>query len=362
MGFEPIFLIVEDILRHNPNHPGAHHASIHNWDSSFPEQALKSCAGYAKSSPGSGHALHMPGHTPGLVCLYERARRLVFSDDHLLERISPNPLIDLGPDGRDGFFRPLVAYLASVPNVLVVPARSPYKSVQDVVAAARKTPGKLTFASAGNGSSQHVAAAIFGLAPAASGEILVGGRPVRIASPADALAHGIAMVTEDRKEFGVVPGMSVRGNITLAALSRCCRGPIIDHGAEAALAHEQIDRFHIRSAGQETEVRWLSGGNQQKVVVAKALLCEPSILILDEPTRGIDVGAKAEVHALMSRLAQQGLAIVMISSELPEVLGMSDRVLVMSRGRMVASFDRAQATPDAVGAAMTRAAQERGTP
>jgi len=136
---------------------------------------------------------------------------------------------------------------------------------------------------------------------------------------------------------------------------------MVDLREEIRRTKEAITRFGIRARGPHQLVRELSGGNQQKVVLAKWLGAEPRILLMDEPTRGIDVGAKAEVHALMSRLAQQGLAIVMISSELPEVLGMSDRVLVMSRGRIAASFDRQQATPDAVGAVMTRAEQQRGT-
>jgi ABC-type sugar transport system ATPase subunit len=123
------------------------------------------------------------------------------------------------------------------------------------------------------------------------------------------------------------------------------------------LARDSITRFGIRARGPEQIVRQLSGGNQQKVVLAKWVATEPKVLIMDEPTRGIDVGAKAEIHALMSRLAGQGLAILMISSELPEVLGMSDRVLVMRGGRIVQSFERRDATPDAVGAAMTAAGQ-----
>ena len=124
------------------------------------------------------------------------------------------------------------------------------------------------------------------------------------------------------------------------------------------LARDAIERFGIRARGPEQRVRQLSGGNQQKVVLAKWVATKPRILIMDEPTRGIDVGAKAEIHALMSRLAGEGLAILMISSELPEVLGMSDRVLVMNSGRIVANFDRAEATSDAVGAAMTHLGRE----
>jgi ABC-type sugar transport system ATPase subunit len=134
----------------------------------------------------------------------------------------------------------------------------------------------------------------------------------------------------------------------------------VDQRREQRRAREAIDRFGIRARGPEQIARQLSGGNQQKVVVAKWLGTEPRILIMDEPTRGIDVGAKAEIHALMGKLTQRGLGIIMISSELPEVLGMADRVLVMSGGRIVASFERAEATPDAVGAAMTHVGESRG--
>jgi len=142
-------------------------------------------------------------------------------------------------------------------------------------------------------------------------------------------------------------------------LKKLARSFIVDRGKEDRLARDFIKRLGIRARGPNQAARQLSGGNQQKVVLAKWLAAEPSILIMDEPTRGIDVGAKAEIHALMVTLAQQGVAILMISSELPEVLGMSDRILVISGGEIAAEFDRAAATPDAVGAAMTNAAPKR---
>ncbi len=206
----------------------------------------------------------------------------------------------------------------------------------------------------GSGRTE-LALTIFGITPATSGTILLDGRPVEIHSPRRARDLGIAYVPEDRGLQGLVRPMTVRENVTMAILDRVSRALVLDRGAENTRARDAIERFGIRTRGPEQIVRQLSGGNQQKVVLAKWLAVEPRILIMDEPTRGIDVGAKAEIHALMVRLAQQGLAILMISSELPEVLGMSDRVLVMNEGRMVASFARAEATPDAVGAAMTRA-------
>jgi ABC-type sugar transport system ATPase subunit len=156
-----------------------------------------------------------------------------------------------------------------------------------------------------------------------------------------------------------VKPQTIAQNIAHTMLDRLTRGFVVDRIAETALARRFIEALGIRARGPQQIVGQLSGGNQQKVVLAKWLAIEPRILIMDEPTRGIDVGAKSEIHALMSRLAGQGLAILMISSELPEVLGMSDRVLVMNGGRIVAAFDRKDATPETVGAAMTLT-HERG--
>ena len=183
-----------------------------------------------------------------------------------------------------------------------------------------------------------VAAAIYGLAPAMSGEIFVRGQSVRISSPAAALARGIAMVTEDRRQFGFVPEMSIQENVTLSCLDRFSWGPLIRRRAEAAAADEQIRRFAVRAAGRDQPVKNLSGGNQQKVALARALLTGPEILILDEPTRGIDVGAKAEIYALIDSLARQGKAILLVSSEMSEILGLSDRILVLREGVAVAEL------------------------
>lgn len=180
-----------------------------------------------------------------------------------------------------------------------------------------------------------VANAIYGLAPATAGEICVQGRTVHINCPAEALSAGIALVSEDRKQFGLVPQMSVARNLTLASL----RHWIVDGRAEDQVAKEQIRAFGIKATDPNQPVRNLSGGNQQKVVIAKALLTRPEILILDEPTRGIDIGAKAEVYAIVNRLAQAGKAVLLISSELPELLALSDRILVMRQGSMTAELD-----------------------
>jgi ABC-type sugar transport system ATPase subunit len=206
----------------------------------------------------------------------------------------------------------------------------------------------------GSGRTE-LALTIFGITPATSGQILIDGKPVTIASPDDARRLKIAYVPEDRGSQGLIRPQTVRENVSLAILDRIAKAFVVDRGRESSLAKQAIERFGIRTRGPEQRVKQLSGGNQQKVVLAKWIATEPRVLIMDEPTRGIDVGAKAEIHALMSRLAGQGLAVLMISSELPEVLGMSDRVLVMRGGRIVGQFERKDATPDAVGAAMTAA-------
>jgi inositol transport system ATP-binding protein len=194
----------------------------------------------------------------------------------------------------------------------------------------------------------EIASAIFGLDPADSGQILVRGQAVHIGSPADALAHGIAMVTEDRKTYGFVPDLSLKENVTLSSLRRYCRGPFINRSAENTAADEQIRAFSIRAAGRGQQVKYLSGGNQQKVVLARSLLARPSILILDEPTRGIDVGAKTEVYGLISQLAQQGKAILLVSSEMNEILALSDRILVIREGRIAAEVTPSRTTPEEI--------------
>jgi rhamnose transport system ATP-binding protein len=203
----------------------------------------------------------------------------------------------------------------------------------------------------GSGRSEF-AQTIFGVTPAESGEIRLMGETVRIDSPESARAKGIAYVPEDRGLQGVVRPMSVLHNLSLAGLGALSRAGFIDRAAELRLADEAVQRFGIKTSSVDEIAGRLSGGKQQKIVLGKWLANNPKLLILDEPTRGIDVGAKAEIHRMMSELAGTGVAILMISSELPEVLGMSDRVLVMREGRLVAEFDRARATSETVGAAM----------
>jgi ABC-type sugar transport system ATPase subunit len=211
----------------------------------------------------------------------------------------------------------------------------------------------------GSGRTE-LALTLFGVRKAATGRILLDGRPVRIDGPRAARNLGIAYVPEDRAQQGLVRPMAVGHNISMAMLDRLARGIVIRAGEEYARAEAAMRAFDIRGRGPRQPAAQLSGGNQQKVVLAKWLQTGPRVLIMDEPTRGIDVGAKAEIYHLMAELARQGKAILMISSELPEVLGMSDRVMVMSSGRFVAELPRGAATPDAVGAAMTNSGTSAG--
>jgi rhamnose transport system ATP-binding protein len=199
----------------------------------------------------------------------------------------------------------------------------------------------------GSGRTE-LAEVIFGLRPADAGRILLRGTPVRIATPADAIAHGLAYVPEDRRRHGVILDMPIDANVSLASLSAVTRRGLIDRAAEVAAAARFVDRLQIKTASVHAEARTLSGGNQQKVAVARWLATRPAILVVDEPTQGVDVGAKAEIHQLMAELAAGGLAILMISSELPEVLGMSDRIAVMRGGTIAAVLERDAATQDRV--------------
>jgi rhamnose transport system ATP-binding protein len=200
----------------------------------------------------------------------------------------------------------------------------------------------------------NVARAIFGVEPPTGGKIEIEGRQVSITSPQQAIRLGLAYVPEDRQLHGLIPAMPLTPNISL---------PMLDHYARAGWLRDRSERKSAFEAARQMEVRantiWqlareLSGGNQQKVVLAKWLATNPRILILDEPTRGIDVGTKASVHALMSRLAAEGMAILMISSELPEILGMSDWVIVMREGHVTAHFRRAEATQENIISAATQ--------
>jgi ribose transport system ATP-binding protein len=195
----------------------------------------------------------------------------------------------------------------------------------------------------------EVLRALFGVDPAVGGEILVEGRPVWLRSPTDAIQAGMALVPEDRKQEGLVVDMTVRQNLSLPGLSRHRRRcGLLNHRHERSLADEMICRLNIRTPHAAQIVRYLSGGNQQKVVLGKWLSMLPKVLLLDEPTRGIDVGAKEEIYRLMESLAGSGVAILFVSSEMEEILGMSDRVLVMHEGRISGELARSELTEEAV--------------
>jgi len=193
-----------------------------------------------------------------------------------------------------------------------------------------------------------LARVVFGFTPADAGEIRLGGRPVTIGTPARAVELGIAYVPEDRRRHGIIPDLTIAANASLAILRRVSTFGWLDFARERRLADTFVRRLGIKAGSVDAPVSELSGGNQQKVALARWLATEPRVLILDEPTQGVDVGAKAEIHRLMGELARQGLAIVMISSELPEILGMSDRIAVMHGGTVVGVLERGEATQEKV--------------
>ena len=204
-----------------------------------------------------------------------------------------------------------------------------------------------------------VGLALFGIEPATSGRILLGGKPVTVRTARDGMSLGIAYVSEDRRQLGLVLPMSIFANITLPVLRRyLSRLGLVRTGLERRTADTFRDRLAIRTPSVDLEVAKLSGGNQQKVMLSKWLNTNPSVLILDEPTRGVDVGSKAEVHAIIGQLAAEGIGVIVISSDLPEVLVLSDRVLIMREGRQMAILDRAEANEETV---MTAAMGQRST-
>ncbi len=207
----------------------------------------------------------------------------------------------------------------------------------------------LGFAGLVGAGRTETARLLFGADPKDAGQIYVDGKLVKIDSPTDAVIAGIGLVPEDRGNQGLVLSLPVLENVVLPTLDDYARaGWWMDRRGLRSTAQDYVDKLDIRTPHLEQKAMFLSGGNQQKTVVAKWLASQPQVLIMDEPTRGIDVGAKAEVHALMSRLAQAGVGIIMISSELPEILGMSDRILVMAEGRVAAILDREEATQEII--------------
>jgi ABC-type sugar transport system ATPase subunit len=268
----------------------------------------------------------MVGRPLGDLFRPEEAERRIAS---LRER-APAPVLEVRGLGRTGTVRDASAIV-----------------LEDISFSLR--PGEIVGLAGLVGSGRtEVARAIFGADRYDRGEILVNGQLVRIRSPRQAIALGIGLVPEDRKLQALVLKLAIRENLGLSILRRLSRFGVMRLSAERALARELVTSLRVRTPSIEQKVLNLSGGNQQKVVIAKWLALHPKILIMDEPTRGIDIGAKAEVHALMHQLAADGVAILMISSELPEILNMSDRVLVMSSGRIAGELARGDATQESV--------------
>ena len=191
--------------------------------------------------------------------------------------------------------------------------------------------------------------AIFGVyGKKREGEIYLNGQKLKIKSPADAIKNGIALVTEDRKELGLLLDKNLVMNMTLPSIKKFSSKMAMDNHAERTVAEKYVDELNIKTPSLDVFVEKLSGGNQQKVVIGKWLITDSDVLILDEPTRGIDVGAKTEVYRLMNQLVEEGVTVIMISSELPEIMGMSDRIVVMSEGKKTAELDRSEADQETI--------------
>jgi ribose transport system ATP-binding protein len=207
----------------------------------------------------------------------------------------------------------------------------------------------LGFAGLMGAGRTEVARAVFGADPIDSGEIYVEGKLVRIGSPSDAVAHGIGYLSEDRKRYGLALGLDVEANIVLAAFKKFLDGStLVNKSRTRTTAQHYVEALSIKTPNLQQQVKNLSGGNQQKVVIGKWLTADTNVLIFDEPTRGIDVGAKSEIYRLLNDLAAQGKSIIMISSELPEVLRMSHRIVVMCEGRITGELSAAEATQERI--------------
>jgi ABC-type sugar transport system ATPase subunit len=265
----------------------------------------------------------------------EAERRLA-----VLTEQQPAPILEVRGLGRTGTLRDASAIV-----------------LEDISFALR--PGEIVGLSGLVGSGRtEIARAIFGADDYDRGEILVHGRPTRIRSPRDAIQLGIGLVPEDRKLQALVLKLAIRENLALSILGRLSRFGVVRLRPERAMARQLVESLRVRTPSIDQKVLNLSGGNQQKVVIAKWLALHPKILIMDEPTRGIDIGAKAEVHGLMHQLAGDGVAILMISSELPEILFMSDRILVMRQGRIAGELPRSAATQETIMALATGVSTE----
>ena len=246
------------------------------------------------------------------------------------------------------------AIALEVKNLTAEDPEHPGKNLVENVSFAVRKGEVLGIAGLMGAGRSELLMSIFGAHKAkVSGEILIEGKPVSIGSPSDAIRNGIGFVTEDRKRFGLILDQTILNNMTLAGLLRISGQFVTNQNREFVAGEKARKDLRVKTNSVQTIVGTLSGGNQQKVVLAKWLLTNPKVLFLDEPTRGIDVGAKQEIYAQINELAQKGLAIVLVSSELPEVLGLSDRVLVLHEGRLTGEFSKSEATPEKVMAAAT---------
>lgn len=283
-------------------------------------------------------------------------RFTVLRDGHF---INSGPITDTNPDhlvklmvGREikELFQRNVtkpSEKASRKPVLELKHISDKKTVKDV--SFKLYPGEIVGLAGLVGAGRtELVRTIFGTSKLTQGEILIDGQPVRIQSPSEAMKLGIAHVPESRKEQGLFPNLSVKENILMAQMRTYRNAGMLQYGKMDADADGFIRELGIKTATREQNVMGLSGGNQQKVVIAKWLSISPKVLLLDEPTRGVDIGAKTEIHKIVSKLAEQGLAVLMISSELPEILSISDRILVMHEGKIRAELPRSEATQEKI--------------
>ncbi|MBP1807544.1 sugar ABC transporter ATP-binding protein [Rubellimicrobium aerolatum] len=257
------------------------------------------------------------------------------TEDHLVERMVGRSVDTIFPK----------RHAAIGPEVLAVEGYSHPTEFEDISFTLRRGEILGFYGLVGAGRSEFMQA-LFGVTKPSRGTVRIGRQAVAIRSPAEAIGHGIVYVPEDRGKQGAIRPLPIVQNVTLPSLGRTSRKGFLRMAEEFALARRYTERLDLRASALDQPVGNLSGGNQQKVVIAKWLATQPRVIILDEPTKGIDVGSKAAVHEFMSELAAEGLSVIMVSSEIPEILGMSDRVIVMREGRLAAEFPREGLTPE----------------
>jgi len=236
--------------------------------------------------------------------------------------------------------------ILEIQNITVPHPYNPGKNIINSVSFSLRKGEILGLAGLVGAGRSELVNAVFGSGPKKSGTVTLNGKLLDISSPRDAIRYGLALVTEDRKVDGFVGVLNIRENITLASLGKISKNGLLLKGKEKKEADGWFKKLQIKAPGMETILSTLSGGNQQKIVLSKWLMSEPEILILDEPTRGIDVGAKYEIYRIMTDLVKKGISIIMISSELPELISMSDRILVLSEGRITGELTGREMTPE----------------